>query len=478
MRTLVQCASKKLTIRGYLVIQQNLSKEEWRKCAKSARGGICKGVAIILSPEFAKAFYKAGEKITTLPKSHRFSDRILGINLTFDAIKPNGSKLKGKQTRLFLASIYHPWEEELYEDFNEIVTDVFSQVPEQCTKIIGHDLNASVGCRQPSDVDSTVGVLGPYGLNNRNKKGISALSFLENNNLRVMTSFFEHKEYGTHLVEFNKTSITLDSISVSAKSFSRVKDCKVWNKGVIGDHSAILLPFAFTSIKVKIPNTFSVGEIDWHKIQNDECTNKAFNQTLKDLCSQKPSSTNFNEMIIKAGFATANTPKKQRIGLFENDCVNMQPLVDEKAKLLHLYRNEKDSNKLLIEIKQDLKIASKNVKDRTEIAKGIWANSIADRMNTLNMDPKEAWKAAYQLKDGENGHHKKMISKKFRNSDGNIARTKQENINNVEKHFTSVFNTHHPVKFEAMENIKQRDTLDEIGLPPSWQEFTRAMSQN
>ena len=32
------------TIRGYLVIQQNLSEEEWRKRAKSARGGIRKGV--------------------------------------------------------------------------------------------------------------------------------------------------------------------------------------------------------------------------------------------------------------------------------------------------------------------------------------------------------------------------------------------------------------------------------------------------
>ena len=85
-----------------------------------------------------------------------------------------------------------------------------------------------------------------------------------------MTTFFEHKEYATHREEFNKTAITLDSISVSAKSCNNVKDCKVWNKGVISDHSAILLLFSLTSIKVKIPDTLSLGEIDWHKIQNDE----------------------------------------------------------------------------------------------------------------------------------------------------------------------------------------------------------------
>jgi hypothetical protein len=68
-----------------------------------------------------------------------------------------------------------------------------------------------------------------------------------------MTSFFEHKNYTTHISQFHNppTPLTLDSISVSIKGSERVKDCKVWHKGVDSDHSTIKLTFSLTSINIK-----------------------------------------------------------------------------------------------------------------------------------------------------------------------------------------------------------------------------------
>jgi hypothetical protein len=43
--------------------------------------------------------------------------------------------------------------------------------------------------------------------------------------------------------------------------------------------------------------------------------------------------------MTAAGLVTATTTKKRRIGWYENDKDNMQPLVDRKAELLHLSQN-------------------------------------------------------------------------------------------------------------------------------------------
>ena len=178
------------SIRGYLVIQQNITIETWKKRTDHGQGGIRKGVAIILNPEFAEAFHRAGDKITKLDEANKYSDRFLGINLQFDAVKLNGKKLRAKATNIFLSSVYHPWEPELYDDFNDTITECLSKVPQNSIRIIGHDLNASVGIRTVDDEGTTNDVLGPFGFNNRNEKGLMAIDFLQHNNFRVMTTFF------------------------------------------------------------------------------------------------------------------------------------------------------------------------------------------------------------------------------------------------------------------------------------------------
>eukprot|EP00956_Cyclotella_meneghiniana_P009246 scaffold12684_cov45-Cyclotella_meneghiniana.AAC.7 len=98
------------TVRGYLVIHHNISKETWNnKNSSEKRGGVRKGVAIILSPRFSKAYAAAGspQPITT-PQDSRFVGRFIGVTLLFPSINPKGKCIRNKPTKIFLSSIYHP----------------------------------------------------------------------------------------------------------------------------------------------------------------------------------------------------------------------------------------------------------------------------------------------------------------------------------------------------------------------------------
>ena len=70
-----------------------------------------RGVAIILSPSFKRAYERAGrpKPITTSQKGIH-SGRFVGITLAFPNMDSRGKKVKG-DLKFFIASIYHPHEE-------------------------------------------------------------------------------------------------------------------------------------------------------------------------------------------------------------------------------------------------------------------------------------------------------------------------------------------------------------------------------
>jgi hypothetical protein len=159
------------------------------------------------------------------------------------------------------------------------------------------------------------------------------------------------------------------------------------------------MTFSLTSIKFKDPtNTLTIGEIDWERIREDPEANKTYNDAIKALLTYSLPYTDFCKCMKTAGLAAATTTMKRRVGWFENDKDHMQPLIEKKAELLHRSRNPNPQDDLET-IQSNLKIASKEVKDRTEIAKSIWAKKLGEKVNHVNITPKQAWEAAYEIKD-------------------------------------------------------------------------------
>ena len=157
-------------------------------------------------------------------KTHFFAGRFIGVPLHFRTVSPKGSIDKSKITKLFISSIYHPWKPDQCEDFNSLATSLLSQAPKNSINIVGHDLNASVVTHHhPNDSEEINNVIGPFSLDNQNEKGCQAICFLLQMDLRVMSTYFNHDSYTTHISKFTTphTPLMLDSISVSSNGVKK-----------------------------------------------------------------------------------------------------------------------------------------------------------------------------------------------------------------------------------------------------------------
>ena len=111
-------------------------------------------------------------------------------------------------------------------------------------------MNAQVGRREIS-IDNDV--LGPFGIELRNKKGKDLLQIYQANNLRIKNTYFESPSHVTY-VSFNKekSKCMLDMIAVSKSVSRKVIDCRAVNEGIRSDHSALQMILKKYSIKTLV----------------------------------------------------------------------------------------------------------------------------------------------------------------------------------------------------------------------------------
>ena len=144
-----------------------------------------------------------------------------------------------------------------------------NSVPKSLNFIGGHDVNDNLLVRKKL----YKGVIGPFGIDNRNMKGRRLLISLIQNRLRVTKSYFK-KPYFVTWISFNASRYPhmLDVITTSDSFFKHVRDCGVTSIGMRSDHSAVRLTFSNRSFKFK--STYVERPvIDWKRIQNCEETN-------------------------------------------------------------------------------------------------------------------------------------------------------------------------------------------------------------
>ena len=103
--------------------------------------------------------------------------------------------MKGN-VKVFLASAYFPSSEDIeeYEDFLSVTQTLLDKAPSDSIKIIGADVNANVGIREGEDDG---GALGPFGIDRVNAKGELLVNWLNQEQLCVTNTFFQHSNYVT-----------------------------------------------------------------------------------------------------------------------------------------------------------------------------------------------------------------------------------------------------------------------------------------
>ena len=332
-----------LKIRGHTVIHHGMQER------KADRGRYAAGVGIVLGPFLTGIWEKTGKlPPVTSPITSPFPGRMIGITLCF----PNGSnrsrdryhrKAKG-EIKIFLCSIYHPVEHDEQKYFNDELDAFYGRAPRNAEILSGQDINANAGVATVRFRD----VIGPNGINNRNVKGKDFLFLLKSNKLKLLLTFFKHRNYITYR-SFNqlRTPHMLDNFVCSEKFFKRVKDCKVVSTGVRSDHSAIQVTFKLTSIKFKV-NAKKHVIIDWKKINNNPIVNKQFNDKLTEVLTKETDYTNFNLNILKAAKETATTSKQKNNGWFQNSEETLLPIIEARDRILSMLRESKGQNLLEI----------------------------------------------------------------------------------------------------------------------------------
>ena len=113
-----------------------------------------------------------------------------------------------------------------------VTQTLLDKAPSDSIKIIGADVNANVGIREGEDDG---GALGPFGIDRVNAKGELLVNWLNQEQLCVTNTFFQHSNYVTHHSTLkNVGNVMLDCVLVSNNGFKRVIDTKYGSKAPRG----------------------------------------------------------------------------------------------------------------------------------------------------------------------------------------------------------------------------------------------------
>ena len=155
---------------------------------------------------------------------------------------------------------YHPVDNKEYESFNSTLSSILNHIPQKSNIILGHDINANTGTNA-NNGQNFKDTIGPFGIENRNKKGTSLLNLLASLNLKVTNSYFNPRPSNrtatsTHTTWRNtsasKSQHMLDVFSCSNTLFKRVQGCNTTSKGTESDHTAVVLKIHINTLSFKM----------------------------------------------------------------------------------------------------------------------------------------------------------------------------------------------------------------------------------
>jgi len=122
---------------GYIMFHHNSQKKKDRT-----------SVAIVIAPNIAKMWRDDGENDAITIS--QFEGRFIGISIKFPEFDTKGRRIKDKWQRLFIASVYHPYDDS-HSAFNTELDDVLSRIPNKRDIIMGgHERSSWKAERQQS----------------------------------------------------------------------------------------------------------------------------------------------------------------------------------------------------------------------------------------------------------------------------------------------------------------------------------------
>lgn len=160
--------------------------------------------------------------------------------------------VRRKKHHLRIVSAYAPhsgYSQDVRAEYLSQLQTCINDCPPFESLMIGTDTNASVGVRNLNDLEDTV--RGPYGIKYENECGHSLYQLLAMQKLCLPTTFFKAKKKSAqHTWRGIRTRMPfqIDHVIVKREDLQRVRLAKVFNRGVVSDHRALLIDYEFHGI--------------------------------------------------------------------------------------------------------------------------------------------------------------------------------------------------------------------------------------
>jgi exonuclease III len=452
------------------------------------------GLAIFLNQTAKKAWTEAGQKLTQPGCIVDNTTRILGITLTFQENQKRERTKISKKLTLEIINIYAPHNGLNYcESFDNYLDSICKSINPKHSLIIAGDLNAAIGRRNrtPDTLsDPTSKCLGPHGINPPKQcpREEPYISLMLTYDLRHITSYFSHRIHSTHYNNLTKQHRQLDYFLTPISLFTRTKDAHTCKAMVPSDHRAIMIKISLEGLKKQQKKkSIHINQSKLHD-KEENCNNRAkYNEHVQQKViriseSKKKSCPNSHGILTCFEYQKAchdsalelfSEEEKPNKGWFNESADILLPAISERNS-----RYEEWTKNPNLENLATLRLARKEVPKLTKEAynKYFLNKEINLSKHDLASQPKEWWKIVEDFKTGGSHHWKQTNMFMVRNKNGKTASSEKENLKHFGEHLESVYNNPqcNEVDFSVLDEIKQRQLDDEIGLPPTFKEFNKA----
>ena len=95
----------------------------------------------------------------------------------------------------------------------------------------------------------------------------------------------------------------------------------------------------------------------------------------------------------------------------------------------------------------------------------------------MRFNPKEAWQSVHFLAGGDTSHHASPTVVRMRLPNGEMAMTDSENASIIGLHFHRVFKNHRLIDWPVLDKIKQREVMEKLYQPISWDEIKKSTTK-
>jgi exonuclease III len=459
------------------------------------------GVGIILSPLATLAWKLAGQPPPIRPGKIAGATRAMALELHF---RDNASKI----TKLFVISAYLPcssYKNDEYENTLEELDKLMRQCPADATPVIGGDFNASIGTANATEnlFNSPVG---RHGNPHRNDSGEKLRDFMNLHGLCSIATFFEKRCHNTW--SFNgdgPQQYQIDHILVPRKELRRFSDCDTI-AGVESDHTAVAATMRIASFIPRKrkqnhrqadtqedstePRTRKAAAtpVDWEAIRLSNESVDEFNDALEERIDEElrnidqtwhpemecPYERLSNAMEEAARAVAPSNGARKRPPWFEmseNEIMRSIKNRDNAHTAHKVSHNE--------ETRQALRLSRRELTATKATAKAKWLELKLSEIESINDDPRSAWKSIKEINAGFSGHHEKAVVMKMRKQDGTFATTETDNAKVLFDHFYKVVNRKELSAYDptVLQEIDSRPTNTALDAPPTSKEIKAALQK-